>query len=697
MAIGIDITLDPSGAVSGGRTAETSLDRVGNAADKTTRSTTALRDELNAMSVASATASRRQTEYQKTLATSTTATNRLSQATDSAGNTMNKFNGFVGQAGFQISDIATQMSMGANAAMVFGIQGGQLLGFISPLAGALATVAGVLIGQFTGGMYASADATRELDAALTRTNEQINELSQSQARLAQASIAEALSADRTELNRVNVELAIAEEELRKYQARVEEISNSSVIGKGILLGFEDLFQVFKESEQTVADLTSRQEELNDRIESNVEAASKYDTVIKGNKLSEEDLAQVTERRADTIRNLSQNLIVLQARVEGNNREAAIQEAVFRSGAESGSAYASQIALLAGQQFDLQQQLRATNDEVKAYDKDGEYLARLQQQVDLVGLSARQQAILRAEYALSADATQQQIDQARELAAALYDQQQAQRDPDTSDADFESMVTGQSLALAQENESIFEQLENQRQMILLYQEQGIGDAQAHAAALIALDKRNMQERANIAASGFGSLLTLQQAYGDESSGIYKTLLIAQKTATLYSVLLSSYDAIGKAWASAPFPANLPAVATATVETGALGAAVEAITPAFATGGYVQGAGTGTSDSINARLSMGEFVMPARETKRYAPELNDMRSGNYRGGNSGPVSVNVINRTTGRVDNATANWVSRDELQVILSEEVPNIVAGEFNDEYSVTNKAYQSAYVSQRNL
>lgn len=38
-------------------------------------------------------------------------------------------------------------------------------------------------------------------------------------------------------------------------------------------------------------------------------------------------------------------------------------------------------------------------------------------------------------------------------------------------------------------------------------------------------------------------------------------------------------------------------------------------AYATGGYIQGAGSGTSDSIPARLSNGEAVINARSTARF----------------------------------------------------------------------------------
>jgi len=65
------------------------------------------------------------------------------------------------------------------------------------------------------------------------------------------------------------------------------------------------------------------------------------------------------------------------------------------------------------------------------------------------------------------------------------------------------------------------------------------------------------------------------------------------------------------------------------------------PAFATGGYVSGPGTGTSDSIPALLSNGEFVVNAKATSKYGSvleALNDgdigaFASGGQVGGSSG----------------------------------------------------------------
>ena len=70
-------------------------------------------------------------------------------------------------------------------------------------------------------------------------------------------------------------------------------------------------------------------------------------------------------------------------------------------------------------------------------------------------------------------------------------------------------------------------------------------------------------------------------------------------------------------------------------------------AFKDGGPVSGPGTGTSDSIPAWLSNGEYVMPAAETAKYRPLLDSMRNGTLNpgqlasasaGGGSGSPTLN-----------------------------------------------------------
>lgn len=81
---------------------------------------------------------------------------------------------------------------------------------------------------------------------------------------------------------------------------------------------------------------------------------------------------------------------------------------------------------------------------------------------------------------------------------------------------------------------------------------------------------------------------------------------------------------------PFPLNLAAIASgiAAVTAGIINAKKtlsqqkEVKAPQFSTGGLVEGPGTGTSDSVNARLSNGESVINARSTAMFAPLLSSI---------------------------------------------------------------------------
>lgn len=85
----------------------------------------------------------------------------------------------------------------------------------------------------------------------------------------------------------------------------------------------------------------------------------------------------------------------------------------------------------------------------------------------------------------------------------------------------------------------------------------------------------------------------------------------------------------------WPACIPAIAAgiAAVVSG-IATAISTVNKAkgqkYATGGYVEGPGTGTSDSIPARLSNGEFVVNAKATKRNLPLLAAINGGMGSGG-------------------------------------------------------------------
>lgn len=127
----------------------------------------------------------------------------------------------------------------------------------------------------------------------------------------------------------------------------------------------------------------------------------------------------------------------------------------------------------------------------------------------------------------------------------------------------------------------------------------------------------------------SLSGLIEEFGAES----KAAAVAAKALALGEIAVKTGVAIAGGVAQAqsvPFPANLVAIATTVATVLAnIGSATKMVKSAkFATGGYVSGAGSGTSDSIPAQLSNGESVNNARSTAMFAPiysSLNQMGGG------------------------------------------------------------------------
>lgn len=121
--------------------------------------------------------------------------------------------------------------------------------------------------------------------------------------------------------------------------------------------------------------------------------------------------------------------------------------------------------------------------------------------------------------------------------------------------------------------------------------------------------------------------LELKYQREEARIKQQAWEAEKQAALAQAAINTALAVTKAWATVPPPANLPAA----IAAGVAGAAQIAIIqnqqpPKFAEGVInLQGAGTGTSDHIDAKLSKGESVLTARTTADYLPAITAIHNG------------------------------------------------------------------------
>lgn len=83
---------------------------------------------------------------------------------------------------------------------------------------------------------------------------------------------------------------------------------------------------------------------------------------------------------------------------------------------------------------------------------------------------------------------------------------------------------------------------------------------------------------------------------------------------YFAQILAKEIASKSWGGVASAAALMALVKAAF------AGAKALVKGFAVGGYVQGSGTGTSDSIPARLSNGESVMTAKATSMFSPILS-----------------------------------------------------------------------------
>lgn len=169
---------------------------------------------------------------------------------------------------------------------------------------------------------------------------------------------------------------------------------------------------------------------------------------------------------------------------------------------------------------------------------------------------------------------------------------------------------------------------------------------------------------------GGLGQVADAFSEDS----KTLAKVAKVLALGEIAVNTGVALAqgiKQAQSVPYPANIAAIAT-TVGTilANIATAIKTVKSAkFATGGLVQGAGTGTSDSIEARLSNGESVMTERATSMFSPILSAF---NQLGG-----GVPIINQSPQQqmgedmLAAAVAKGVMAMPSPVVSVEEINNV--------------------------
>ena len=201
-------------------------------------------------------------------------------------------------------------------------------------------------------------------------------------------------------------------------------------------------------------------------------------------------------------------------------------------------------------------------------------------------------------------------------------------------EYENQIA--ELALQQKNTLDLELQMKQEELNALYQLEDESNAEFRARQLAAekavVDKKKEianyevkveQTKYEAISSITGALSDVLDAFGEQNKAAAK----ASKILALAEIAINTGKAIAAGVAQSqavPFPANLAAIATTVATVLAnIATAVSTVKSAkFATGGYVSGPGTGTSDSIHAQLSNGESVINARSTAMFGPLLSSL---------------------------------------------------------------------------
>jgi hypothetical protein len=111
--------------------------------------------------------------------------------------------------------------------------------------------------------------------------------------------------------------------------------------------------------------------------------------------------------------------------------------------------------------------------------------------------------------------------------------------------------------------------------------------------------------------------------------------------------------------------------------------------FAEGGFVQGPGDGFSDSIDAKLSNGEYVINAESTRKFLPLLDQI---NFKGSRM-PMIPYMPNIFGSRSDMMTADILKTMDTRLSQVEGTPvkaYVVASDMTSQQEADNKLSQLA-------
>ncbi|MCH9665875.1 MAG: tape measure protein [Gammaproteobacteria bacterium] len=197
-------------------------------------------------------------------------------------------------------------------------------------------------------------------------------------------------------------------------------------------------------------------------------------------------------------------------------------------------------------------------------------------------------------------------------------------------------------------------ENRRRVVVEAFNRELITAQEQANLLVEIEdnkQRRIQEiqrasftaQVSSATSIAESLASITRNLAGEQSGTYRALFAITKGFAIAEASINIANAISDVLATeATFPQKLAAAATIASQTSNIVSTISGVQfqpQGFQDGGFVSGPGGPRSDSINARLSNGEFVVNADATSRFRPMLEQINRGQGVSGNTIVISPTI----------------------------------------------------------
>lgn len=524
----------------------------------------ALETEMNSAAAASA-----------KLNTNLTATAKgVGQATTG----MRGLSGVAGQIGFQLQDIAVQAQMGTSALTILGQQGSQVASVFGPtgaIVGAIIAVGSALLGMAT---------------ASGTAGESIEELAKKADSLGKSQLEDAI-------NKANVELNDQQQVLIKTTEKVQRMEAAQK-QSGLTAGVYAVKLAEARAEQeaqsdVVNQLVANIERLTNAMYGSVDAAEatrkatqeivsdlEFETRIMG--LNEAQRATaIAQRRAGVDASSAEGKAIENAATAMVNESQRLSE-LDRQKRESEAAARKAASQAESEQKRLQGQYQSNENSLK----------KMAQQLSIAGLStqglAKEAAELAAVYSLGEGATQTQIEQAKQLAGALFDlneqkRRQAEIEGKRKEAGrfVEQAAFDAASPLEQidiEEQAKIAKLEEYRNLELISLQEfettknNIIKQAADERAAIELARNSMILSAS--SDFFGGMADLTGAFAGEQSGAYKALFAISKGFAIANAALQLQTAIANA-SALPWPANFPAIAQAVALGGQIASGIAGV--------------------------------------------------------------------------------------------------------------------------